>query len=66
LYKYECPVIEEKLEIVGRLLQFTRQMDMLMRSEASVEAIAKNFLAGNYHLDEEFWIKLQADAREEA
>jgi pyruvate, water dikinase len=66
LYKYERPVVEEKLGIVGRLLQFTRQMDMLMRSEASVEAIAKNFLAGNYHLDEEFWIRLQTDTSNEA
>jgi hypothetical protein len=25
-------------------------MDMLMNNEASVEALAKNFLAGNYNL----------------
>jgi pyruvate,water dikinase len=59
--KYERHLIEEKLEIVGRMLQFTRQMDMLMGSEASVEAIARNFLAGNYHLDDEFWRKLQPE-----
>ena len=53
-YKYERPVIEDKLDIIGRMLQFTRQMDMLMTSEASVEAIAKNFLSGNYRLDETF------------
>jgi pyruvate,water dikinase len=46
--KYEQPVIEEKLDSLGRLLQFTRQMDMLMRSEATVETVAKNFLDGNY------------------
>ena len=40
--------------MVGRLLQFTRQMDMLMNSEASVEMVAKNFLSGNYHYDENF------------
>jgi len=51
--KYECAVIAEKLELVGRLLQFTRQMDMLMTSEASVEAVTKNFLAGNYRLEAE-------------
>jgi hypothetical protein len=27
---------------------FTRQMDMLMTSETSVEAVAQNFLQGNY------------------
>ena len=44
-------VLEEKLDHLGRLLQFTRQLDMLMVSEASVELVAKNFLAGNYGLD---------------
>jgi pyruvate, water dikinase len=48
--KYECPLIEEKLDQLGRLLLFTRQMDMLMHSETSVEALAKNFMEGNYCL----------------
>jgi pyruvate, water dikinase len=50
--KFEGPLIEEKLDQLGRLLLFTRQMDMLMHSEASVEALAKNFLAGNYSFDQ--------------
>jgi pyruvate,water dikinase len=50
LQKYDRGVIEEKMEFIGRLLNFTRQMDMLMTSEASVEAVAQNFLAGNYSL----------------
>ena len=49
--KYEGPVIEEKLDQLGRLLIFTRQMDMLMNSEASVEGVTKNFLAGNYRYE---------------
>jgi pyruvate,water dikinase len=49
--KYEQSVIEEKLDSLGRLLQFTRQMDMLMQSEATVETVAKNFLEGNYDYD---------------
>ena len=52
-YKYELPVIEHRLDIIGRMLQFTRQMDMLMTSESSVEAIAKNFLSGNYNLNDD-------------
>ncbi len=52
--KYPREVIEAKLDMVGRLLQFTRQMDMLMNTETSVEMVAKNFLAGNYHYDENF------------
>jgi pyruvate,water dikinase len=51
LQKYNSPVIQEKLDLIGRLLIFTRQMDMLMTSEAGVEAVAQNFLQGNYSLD---------------
>jgi len=40
--------------LVGRLLLYTRQMDMLMHAEASVEPLAQNFLAGNYSLDQNF------------
>jgi pyruvate,water dikinase len=48
--KYEAVLMQEKLDAVGRMLQFTRQMDMLMRSEGSVEALAGRFLEGNYEL----------------
>jgi len=51
LQKYPAPVIAEKLDQLGRLLHFTRQMDMLMTGEMSVEAVAQNFLAGNYHFE---------------
>ena len=59
LLKYPRPVIEEKLEMIGRLLLFTRQMDMLMESEYSVEAVVKNFLAGNYRYDRALLDQLQ-------
>ena len=45
------PVIEEKLDQIGRLLIYTRQMDMLMTNEDSVEVMAKHFLEGNYHYE---------------
>jgi hypothetical protein len=51
LQKYDCPVIQDKLDLIGRLLIFTRQMNMLMTSEISVEAVAQNFLQDNYRLD---------------
>ena len=60
--KYEAALIREKLDAVGRMLQFTRQMDMLMQCEDSVEALARSFLDGNYTLDEEFWRKLRPSA----
>jgi pyruvate,water dikinase len=50
--KFDCPLIEEKLDQVGRLLIYTRQMDMLMHTEDSVEALARHFLEGNYTLDQ--------------
>lgn len=59
LLKYARPVIEEKLEMLGKLLQFTRQMDMLMQSEYSVDAVVHNFLTGNYRLDKALIEELQ-------
>ncbi|MDA8140442.1 MAG: PEP-utilizing enzyme [Desulfobacteraceae bacterium] len=50
LLKYENATIEDKLEQIGRLLLYTRQMDMLMNSEASVETAAQSFLKENYRL----------------
>ena len=46
--KYEADEVLERLDQLGRLLVFTRQMDMLMADEASVEATARCFLDGNY------------------
>jgi pyruvate,water dikinase len=51
LQKYDSSVIQVKLDLIGRLLIFTRQMDMLMNTEASVEGVAKNFLDGNYRYE---------------
>ncbi len=50
-YKYEKAIIEDRLDMIGRLLQFTRQMDMLMQSDKSIDLIVKSFLEGNYELD---------------
>jgi pyruvate,water dikinase len=49
--KWDASATAQRLEAIGRLLNFTRQMDMLMVSEPSVEAIAQSFLEGNYHLE---------------
>jgi pyruvate,water dikinase len=52
--KYEQEVIKEKLDMLGRLNLFTRQMDMLMASESRVDWVVQAFLEGNYDLDEDF------------
>ncbi len=62
LQKYDCEVIQEKLEQIGRLLLYTRQMDMLMTGEFSVEAAARNFLAGNYSLEPSLFQEAPQDA----
>jgi pyruvate,water dikinase len=51
LLKYEQPAIEARLDQVGRLLLYTRQMDMLMNCENSVDHAAQSFMAGNYRLE---------------
>jgi len=50
--KYPCDKVRERLDRVGRLLQYTRQMDMFMNSEESVEEAARRFLEERYGLDE--------------
>jgi pyruvate,water dikinase len=44
--KFTADVIEEKLGHMGRLLQFTRQTDMLMVSEESIDVMVACFLSG--------------------
>lgn len=43
--------IAEKLDLLGRLLIFTRQMDMLMNNEGSVNVLSEHFLNGRYDLE---------------
>lgn len=46
--------IDARLAELGRLLQYTRQVDMLMVNEESVTAMAECFLAGADHFDPNF------------
>ena len=41
---------EKNKTLLGRLLIFTRQLDMLMTTEGAIEWAAENFVAGNYKL----------------
>ncbi|MBR4742441.1 MAG: pyruvate, phosphate dikinase, partial [Desulfovibrio sp.] len=47
--KYPSEKTQEKLVQMGRLLIMTRQLDMLMVNEESVQIFANNFLEGRYH-----------------
>jgi pyruvate, water dikinase len=51
LQKHEQAVIESTLDQLGRLLQFTRQLDMLMHNDQCIEPIARSFLKGDYALE---------------
>lgn len=48
LQKYPKEVMEERLDQLGRLLQVTRQMDMLMNSEDAVTRFRDDFMNGIY------------------
>lgn len=49
--KQEDAYLAEKLDVLGRLLIYTRQMDMMMHTEAHVEQFTECFLQGNYCFD---------------
>lgn len=52
--KREREELGRTLEMMGRLLQFTRQMDVAMSSDATVLTLRDAFLSGNYALDPSF------------
>lgn len=51
LKKHEQGPTMEMLANVGRLVLYTRQMDMLMHDMRMVEWLTKAFMDGNYNLD---------------
>ena len=48
LWKYPRPLLEEKLDLLGRLMGCARQRDMVMADETTVEWYIQAFLEGNY------------------
>jgi pyruvate,water dikinase len=49
--KQEDAYLEDKLDLLGRLLIYTRQMDMMMNTDAHVDRLTECFLNGNYSLE---------------
>ena len=41
----------DKLDLLGRLLIYTRQMDMMMNTDAHIDRLTECFLNGNYSLE---------------
>jgi len=48
--KDETDHMIQRLDILGRLLMYSRQMDMLMKGEEMVSVLADHFIEGNYAL----------------
>jgi pyruvate,water dikinase len=44
---YEAAVLEDKLEILGRLMMVSKQLDMVMLSEDAVEQFFQDFIEGH-------------------
>ena len=44
-------IIEEKLEVIGRILGFSRLLDAVMRSDDLIPRVAQAFFDGDYALD---------------
>jgi pyruvate,water dikinase len=42
-------IVEERLQMVGRLIGFSRQLDILLRDDSTVKRLANAFLQGRYH-----------------
>ncbi len=51
LRKYDKEIIENKLDMLGRLTLCALHLDMLMTSDSSVEWFVKAFLDGNYNFE---------------
>ncbi len=46
--KYECPVMQEKLEMLGRLMGAVRLLDMVLSDDGSIDWYVDEFMNGNY------------------
>lgn len=47
---YDLPVLEEKLDILGRLMMVSKQLDMVMFSDAMVDYYYREFIKEDYNL----------------
>jgi pyruvate,water dikinase len=53
--KRPCPENEERLDLLGRLMAYVRQMDMVMSDDSKIYLLAERFLAGHYERPEQEW-----------
>ena len=48
---YDTPTLEEKLEVLGRLMMASKQLDMVMLSEEAVDHYYQEFISEGYNLN---------------
>lgn len=46
--KYDCALMEEKLDMIGRLLGAVRLLDMMLSDEGQIDWYVEEFFKGNY------------------
>jgi len=51
--KRPAPENEERLDLLGRLMAYVRQMDMVMSNDSKIYLLAERFLAGHYDRPDE-------------
>jgi pyruvate,water dikinase len=61
--KQEDSYLKDKLDLLGRLLIYTRQMDMMMNTDAHIDRLTECFLDGNYRLESGGAAKAETPAR---
>jgi pyruvate,water dikinase len=54
LKKFHRPAIEEKLDMLGRLLGSVRLLDMVLAEDRQVEWYTEQFIRGNYRFEPDF------------
>lgn len=64
LWKYPRELMEEKLDLLGKLMGCARQRDMVMGDDVAVQWHIKAFLEGNYGFNGEFCAFLPTDSEE--
>jgi len=47
---YDVAALEERLDVLGRLMMAAKQLDMMMFSDAAAQHFAREFIAGGYNL----------------
>jgi pyruvate,water dikinase len=54
---FECPILKDKLEMLGRLMGAVRLLDMVLCDDARIEWHADEFMKGNYTFERAWFLR---------